>query len=85
MYIKQVGQICYVYKASRSNLLCFLLPANEKKVLVAAANTQNTLQCPVIIHPGRNHEAPFEIMRILQEAGGDASKIVMSHLDSKYW
>ncbi|XP_068196737.1 phosphotriesterase-related protein isoform X2 [Antennarius striatus] len=54
---------------------------SEKKVLKATAHAQAQLGCPVIIHPGRNHAAPAEIIRILQEAGGDINKTVMSHLD----
>ncbi|GAA6065471.1 phosphotriesterase-related protein [Tachysurus ichikawai] len=54
---------------------------SEKKVLRATAHAQAKLGCPVIIHPGRNPAAPGEIVRILQEAGGDISKTVMSHLD----
>ncbi|KAK2895137.1 phosphotriesterase-related protein [Channa argus] len=54
---------------------------SEKKVLKATAHAQAQLGCPVIIHPGRSPAAPFEIVRILQEAGGDISKTVMSHLD----
>lgn len=54
---------------------------SEKKVLRASAHAQTQLGCPVIIHPGRNSAAPGEIIRILQEAGGDISKTVMSHLD----
>ncbi|XP_053507870.1 phosphotriesterase-related protein isoform X1 [Ictalurus furcatus] len=54
---------------------------SEKKVLRATAHAQTQLGCPVIIHPGRNPAAPGEIVRILQEAGGDISKTVMSHLD----
>ncbi|XP_026229799.1 phosphotriesterase-related protein [Anabas testudineus] len=54
---------------------------SEKKVLQATAHAQAQLGCPVIIHPGRNRAAPAEIVRILQEAGGDISKTVMSHLD----
>ncbi|XP_059828171.1 phosphotriesterase-related protein [Hypanus sabinus] len=53
----------------------------EKKVLQATAEAQTQLGCPVIIHPGRNVESPFQIIRILQEAGADISKTVMSHLD----
>ncbi|XP_078478419.1 N-acetyltaurine hydrolase isoform X2 [Lampetra planeri] len=55
---------------------------SEKKVLKATAYAQAQLGCPVIIHPGRNPAAPAEVVRILQEAGGDVSKTVMSHLDS---
>jgi hypothetical protein len=36
---------------------------------------------PITIHPGRNPEAPFEILRILTEAGAKADKVVMGHLD----
>lgn len=54
---------------------------SEKKVLRATAHAQTQLGCPVIIHPGRDTAAPGEVIRILQEAGGDISKTVMSHLD----
>ncbi|XP_077863494.1 N-acetyltaurine hydrolase-like, partial [Saccoglossus kowalevskii] len=54
---------------------------NEKKVLQASAAAQTVTSCPVIIHPGRDQAAPAEIIRILQEAGGDISRTVMSHLD----
>lgn len=37
--------------------------------------------CGVSFHPGRDAEAPFEIVRLYLEAGGKASKCVMSHLD----
>lgn len=55
----------------------------EKNVLVASAHIQSELSVPVIIHPGRNAEAPFEVMRIFAEAGGNCQKTVMSHLDSE--
>jgi len=37
----------------------------------------------VSFHPGRNASAPTEIMRLYQEAGGDSSKAIMSHIDRK--
>ena len=55
----------------------------EKKVLRAAAHAQASLGAPLIIHPGRNPQAPVEINRIIQEAGGNIQKTVMSHLDSE--
>ena len=55
----------------------------EKKVLSAAAQVQEQLKCPVSIHPGRNSESPSEVLRILQEAGGNADKLALCHLDSK--
>ncbi|KAM5235317.1 N-acetyltaurine hydrolase isoform 2-T2 [Ctenodactylus gundi] len=57
------------------------LTESEKKVLQATAHAQSQLGCPVIIHPGRGPRAPFQIIRVLQEAGADISKTVMSHLD----
>ncbi|XP_066995883.2 phosphotriesterase-related protein [Anabrus simplex] len=53
----------------------------EVRVIKAVAEVQSQLNCPVSFHPGRNPQAPFEIMRLFQEAGGKASKTVMSHLD----
>jgi len=60
---------------------CWPLYDSEKKVLQASAMAQVQTGAPIIIHPGRDKKAPFDIMRILQEAGGKAEKIVMSHLD----
>ncbi|CAI5788815.1 phosphotriesterase-related protein isoform X1 [Podarcis lilfordi] len=57
------------------------LTESENKVLQATAHAQSQLGCPVIIHPGRNSDSPFQIIRILQEAGADTSKTVMSHMD----
>lgn len=57
------------------------LTESERRVLQATAHAQAQLGCPVIIHPGRNPSAPFQIIRVLQEAGADISKTVMSHLD----
>lgn len=56
----------------------------EKKAIRATAKVQQQLKCPVTFHPGRNPQAPFEIMRIYTEAGGDVDKAIMSHLDSNY-
>lgn len=56
----------------------------ERNVLVASAHIQNELNVPVIVHPGRNVEAPFEVMRIFAEAGGKCAKTIMSHLDSGF-
>lgn len=57
------------------------LHAFEKKVLQAAAEVQQQCKCPVMIHPGRNSDAPFEIVRIFSEAGGILNKTVMAHLE----
>lgn len=61
---------------------CFPIEPFEKKVLAAAARLQEehpTL--PFSLHPGRDKEAPFEVMRLFLEAGGRAEKTVMCHLE----
>jgi phosphotriesterase-related protein len=55
----------------------------ERRTIIATGEVQAQLGCPVSFHPGRHPEAPFEIIRLFQEAGGDVKKAVMSHLDSK--
>ncbi|XP_042328374.1 phosphotriesterase-related protein isoform X2 [Sceloporus undulatus] len=57
------------------------LTESENKVVQATAHAQSQLGCPVIIHPGRHSDSPFQIIRVFQEAGGDVSKTVMSHMD----
>lgn len=42
------------------------------------------LGCGVSLHPGRDAEAPFEIMRLYLEAGGRADKAIMSHVDREF-
>lgn len=53
----------------------------EERAIRATGEVQAQLGCPVSFHPGRNVSAPMEIMRIYQEAGGDSSKAIMSHID----
>ena len=36
---------------------------------------------PLIIHPGRDDRSPFEIVTILESAGANIDRLVMSHLD----
>lgn len=55
--------------------------AFEKRAIQATGEVQQQLKCPVSFHPGRNAAAPSQIMRIYQEAGGDARKAILSHLD----
>ncbi|XP_076229012.1 phosphotriesterase-related protein [Nomia melanderi] len=53
----------------------------EKRAIQSTGELQAQLKCPVSFHPGRNAEAPLEIMRLYQEAGGDSGKAILSHLD----
>ena len=52
----------------------------ERRSLRAAATAQSQTKTPVMIHPGRDPTAPFENLRIFQEAGGDAKHTVIAHL-----
>ena len=42
---------------------------------------QQATGAPVSFHPGRDPQSPFEIMRIFTEAGGNAKKAIMGHLE----
>lgn len=53
----------------------------ERRAIEAAALAQQTTGAPVSFHPGRHPDSPAEIMRIFQEAGGDASRAAMGHLE----
>ena len=50
---------------------------------MASAAAQEATGAPVSFHPGRDPKAPFDIMRIFAEAGGDPKKAICSHLESK--
>ncbi len=54
---------------------------NERKSLRAAARAQTITGAPLLIHPGRNPQAPLEIMEIVRESGGDPTRSIMSHVD----
>ena len=57
------------------------LTENERKVLRASAAAQRMTGAPLLIHPGRNEAAPLEILAVLEQAGADLGRTVMSHLD----
>jgi phosphotriesterase-related protein len=55
---------------------------NEKKSLRAAAKAQQLTGAPLNIHPGRvNNKSVLEIIDILDKAGADLSRTVMSHIE----
>lgn len=53
----------------------------ELRSLRATAAVSESLKCGVSFHPGRDHRAPFELVRLFLEAGGRKDKCVMSHVD----
>ena len=50
-------------------------------MLRAGAWAQQETGAAILIHPGRNPRAPFEILDILEDAGADISRVIMGHLD----
>ncbi|MFC1931345.1 phosphotriesterase [Chloroflexota bacterium] len=57
------------------------LTKREMKSLRAAAKAQKITGAPLNIHPGRNEDSLGEIMPILEKAGADLSRTVISHID----
>ncbi|MCY4625197.1 MAG: phosphotriesterase-related protein [Chloroflexi bacterium] len=57
------------------------LAANERKSLTAAAMAQQETGAAVLIHPGRDPDAPMEILNVLADGGADLSRVIMGHLD----
>ena len=57
------------------------LTRNERKVLRAAATAQSETGAPILIHPGRDEQAPWEILDVLAEAGADIGRTIIGHLD----
>jgi phosphotriesterase-related protein len=57
------------------------LTATEAKVLRASARAQRATGAPLMIHPGRDRRAPFEIVDVLRAAGADLSRTIMCHID----
>lgn len=57
------------------------LQDREKKSLRACARAQKRTGAAITIHPGRHENSPMEIIRILDEAGADISRVIMGHID----
>ena len=53
----------------------------EKKCLRAVVQAQRQTGAAINIHPGWSVNSPIEIIRMLDEAGANISRVVMSHLD----
>lgn len=54
---------------------------NERKCLRAAARAQQRTGLAINIHPSRNENGPLEVIDILQEAGSQLNRVVISHMD----
>lgn len=54
---------------------------SEKTVLRATARAQKQTGAAICIHPGYSPDSPFEIIKVLESAGADISRVVMSHTE----
>ena len=57
------------------------LTDNERKVLRGGARAQRETGAAILIHPGRDPAAPFEVLDVLAEAGADTRRVIIGHLD----
>jgi len=57
----------------------------ERRCLQAAARAQAKTGAALTIHPGRHPDAPFEILAIVEKAGGDISRTIIDHMDRTYF
>jgi phosphotriesterase-related protein len=56
---------------------------NEKKCCKAAATAQRETGASITIHPGRDREAPMEILRLLKAEGADLNRVIMGHIENR--
>lgn len=61
--------------------LSWPLDATEESVLRAAVVAQRETGAGLLVHPGHNEAAPFDVMRVVESAGGRPDRVVMSHID----
>ena len=57
------------------------LHPNERKSLLAAAIAQQETGAAILIHPGRDQDAPLEILDLLSSGGAEIPRVIMGHLD----
>ena len=53
----------------------------EIKSLRASTQAQRATGAALTIHPGRNEESPLQILKIVEKAGADMSRVIMEHID----
>jgi phosphotriesterase-related protein len=56
----------------------------ERRSLTAAARAQVSTGAAINIHPGRHPDAANEILGVLEGAGADLSRVILSHMDRSY-
>jgi phosphotriesterase-related protein len=57
------------------------LTDQEARGIHAAVLAQQETGASINVHPGRHPAAPFDIARMIEQAGGDLSRVIISHID----
>ncbi len=57
----------------------------ERRSLEAAAAAQARTGAAITVHPGRDPQAPHEILDVLGRAGADISRVIIDHMDRTYF
>ena len=57
------------------------LTPNERKVLRASGRAQRRTGAPLLIHPGRDEGAPFEIVEVLRDVDADLPRTIIGHIE----
>ncbi len=57
------------------------LADTERKSLRASARAQKLTGAPLSVHPGQSEDSSMEMIRIVNEMGGDISRTVICHID----
>ncbi|MCK9357669.1 MAG: aryldialkylphosphatase [Dehalococcoidia bacterium] len=55
----------------------------ELRAVRAAALAQQETSAAISLHPGRNREAPFQLVGLLREAGADLTRVIFCHIDAR--
>ena len=63
--------------------LSYPLSPNEEKSLRASIRSQNETGAPISIHPGYSPDSVWDAVRIVEEEGGDLSRIAFSHVEHR--
>jgi phosphotriesterase-related protein len=61
------------------------LTAFERRSLAAAAIAARRTGAAINVHPGRDPQAPHEILDILEANGADPERVIISHVDRTYF
>lgn len=53
----------------------------ERQIMHAAVHAQLKTGASISVHPGRDPRAPFEVVKFVEERGGDVCRTILGHVD----